>query len=90
MQRCDVWPISMRSPNFFQALKSAEHLGGNGGGNSLLFLSLLTLKFDSRRLHQRFLLSHYNYCANVGVLGRPKLTELRRAQVTSMRRGRRF
>jgi hypothetical protein len=32
MQRCDVWPISIRSPNFFQALKPAEHPGGNDGG----------------------------------------------------------
>jgi transposase len=48
-----VWPISIRSPKFFQALKSAEHLGGNGGGNSLSFRSLFTLEFDSRRLHHR-------------------------------------
>jgi hypothetical protein len=33
MQRCDVWPVSIRCPKFFQALKSAEHFGGNGGGN---------------------------------------------------------
>ena len=53
MQLCDVWPIPIRSPKVFQALKSAEHLGGNDGGNSLSFRSLFTLKFDSRRLHHR-------------------------------------
>jgi hypothetical protein len=42
--------VDSRSPNFFRALKSAEHFGGNDGGNSLSFRSIFTLKFDSRRL----------------------------------------
>jgi hypothetical protein len=63
MERCDVWSISIRSPKFFQALKSAEHLGGNGGGDSLSFRSLFTLEFDSRRLHQHAQTSHqYQVC----------------------------
>ena len=51
MQRCNVWPISIRSPKSFQALKSGKRFGGNGGGNLLPFRSFFTLEFDSRRLH---------------------------------------
>jgi len=52
MEPCDGRPISIKSPKFLAALKSADHFGGNDGGNSLSFRSLFTLEFDSRRLHQ--------------------------------------
>ena len=39
LQRCNVWPISIKSRKLFQALNSAEHLGGNDGGQ-LAFVSI--------------------------------------------------
>jgi len=43
MQRCDGWPISIRSPKFFRALKSAEHLWGQWWGQ----LDFVSITFHS-------------------------------------------